>query len=98
MSSAKHISADDLPKIAGAGDMKSVVTLLRRSGDVNMEDGEHETALLQAAKYDRVDMVRFLLENAAEVDKPKANGRTALMTAAQKGKTNFMNPRRSGKV
>ena len=65
--------------------LEIVVELLNAESDVNAQDPNGPTALMQAALAGHLEVVRFLLEKKAEVNKQRLDGSTALMMAANYG-------------
>ncbi len=66
-------------------DYKLVETALEKHIDINVRNGDGDTALMVATRHYEVKMVEFLLKNKADVNARNANGETALMIAAQNG-------------
>ena len=57
---------------------------------VDINDGEDFNALSRAAYKNRTDVVRYLLNNGANVNKHNRGGVTALHTASLKNQTDVM--------
>ena len=66
---------------AEKGDVKIIQFVLNKGLDINSrdEDRDNSTVLIIAAFYNQTEVVRFLLENEAEVDLRDNFDRTALM-------------------
>lgn len=68
-----------------------VKTLLENGADVNMEGCKGTTALMNASYLGREDIVRYLIEYDAAINKERKNdGTTALWLAAQNGHENLV--------
>ncbi len=68
-----------------------VKTLLENGADVNMEGYKGTTALMSASYLGREDIVRYLIEYDAAINKERKNdGTTALWIAAQNGHENLV--------
>lgn len=68
-----------------------VKTLLENGADVNMEGYKGTTALMSASYLGREDIVRYLIEYDAAINKERKNdGTTALWLAAQNGHENLV--------
>jgi ankyrin repeat protein len=67
------------------GDERYVIEMLMAaSGDVNTKTENGTTPLMIAARGGRVDLVRFLLENGAQIDARNVPKETALIAAANR--------------
>jgi ankyrin repeat protein len=76
---------------AAAGDVNSVRLALDRGTDVNAGFTDLAfTALHNASAEGHIDIVRLLLSQKAQVDKPDDNGATALIYAAYTGRTEII--------
>ncbi|MBN2849416.1 MAG: ankyrin repeat domain-containing protein, partial [Erysipelotrichaceae bacterium] len=53
---------------AAAGDFAKVVANLQKGADVNVRNGEQRTALMRSAKRGHEKVVRYLLDNGADVN------------------------------
>lgn len=68
-----------------------VKTLLENGADVNMEGYKGTTALMSASYLGREDIVRYLIDYVADIDKTRENDEiTALWLAAQNGHENIV--------
>jgi hypothetical protein len=66
--------------------LDEAASLLDEAADVNgRTDRQQLTALMVAAKYGHIEMVRLLVERGAEVDATEPGGFTALMLASFRG-------------
>lgn len=70
------------------GDSRLVRILIENGADVNLENGDNETALHIATVIGREEIVELLVKNNAEVNRRNRNEKTALDIAIEKG-TNF---------
>ena len=57
---------------------------------VDIVDKDDKTALMSAARYNKTDVVRFLLEKGANVDKQDHRGWTALHNASSNNCTDVI--------
>ena len=64
------------------GDVSKVVDMVEAGMPVDIVDKDDKTALMSAARYNKTDVVRFLLEKGANVDKQDHRGWTALHNAS----------------
>ncbi|XP_071487930.1 LOW QUALITY PROTEIN: transient receptor potential cation channel subfamily A member 1-like [Diadema antillarum] len=72
----------------GQGALRIVEIMLsnyKTSNTLTMQDIEMRTPLHKAAMFDHVDVVRYLLEQGAELDVPDIEERTPLLLAASRG-------------
>jgi ankyrin repeat protein len=67
------------------GRIKHVEDLIKAKADVNAQNAGGETALMWAAAYDEVDVIKVLLKNKASPKLKDELGWTALMVAAWAG-------------
>lgn len=72
---------------AAKGLLPFVRELLARGADVNAEDLDNWTALLNAAKYGHTEVVRLLIEHGADIEQRDMGGWTSLMWASYHGHT-----------
>lgn len=70
---------------SGSGDLAGVRELILKGANVNMEHGIGGTALLNAAEFDRTDIVKILLAAGSNTETRTELGTTPLMRAASKG-------------
>ncbi len=68
-------------RTAYKGDLKPVLDLLHQGADPNIPDRNGDTALLYASRFDRLEMVRALLQAGADVNRRNPCGLTPLMVA-----------------
>lgn len=80
---AKARDKDEALKMAAADDdLESVERLLREGAHINARKGAYKTtALMEASVQGNVDVMRFLIENGADVNLVDKDGWTALMGA-----------------
>ncbi len=85
------IPADDLNEgmliASGMGHTEIVQDMIEAGLDVNVIGLHGRTALMAAAKFDRLDTVKLLLKNGARIDVKNEAGETALQVA-QENSTN----------
>ena len=72
------------------GDALAFYALLDRGADVNAKNGVGNTALMNAAYYDRPEFVRVLISGGADINAVNQIGYTALMNAASTGRTEIV--------
>jgi len=76
---------DNLLMAADSGNVKEVLSLIRRGADVNTQNYEGVTPLMFAADKGYLDVVEVLVEKGADVNMSPDNGITALMAAVKSG-------------
>ena len=77
-------------KIKYGSNLEKIQKLVKFGADVNVKDrlwGD-TTALMYASKYNKLAIVKFLVENGAEVNAVDNDKRTALMYASSNGEDN----------
>lgn len=66
-----------------------VIKLVKQGADVNAVDSAHQTPLLMAVKYNSLEIVKFLIENNANINAATSpgmdKGKTPLWVAVEKG-------------
>ena len=62
-----------------------VTLLLSAAADKDLSDADHNTALILACAFQRLEVVELLVEAGAYLDATNHNGATALMAASRKG-------------
>ena len=73
------------------GDVSKVVDMVEAGMPVDITDGEYGwTALIIAAFWNRIDVVRCLLDKGANVNKQDSEGWTALHSASYRNNTDVM--------
>ncbi len=82
---AHHGQAPPLVAVAGHGYLDEVRHLLNCGGDIEQEDGEGVTALINAARHGRTEVVSDLLRHGASTDHADRAGNTPLLVAAEQG-------------
>ena len=75
---------------ARRGDVSKVADMVQAGMPVDIDDEDGWTALFRAACYNRTDLVRYLLNNGANVNKQDRWGETALYSASRMNKTDVM--------
>jgi ankyrin repeat protein len=81
---ASHAKDTDRNQSPGLGDERYVIEMLLAGGDANTKTENGTTHLMIAARGGRVDLVRYLLENGAQVDARNFPKETALIAAANR--------------
>lgn len=67
---------------AGHGDSAAVVKFIKQGVNVNAVDKNGNTALIMAARFGELSIVKMLIKAGATIDEPRSpKGRTALMAA-----------------
>ncbi len=74
---------------AAKGDLGKVKSYVRKGENVNQKNRARWTALAYAVKYDHIDIVKFLLDNDADIDETVNTGETPLQIALKNGKYNI---------
>ncbi len=77
-------------KAAAEGKIKTLEDFLEKGIDVNMQDENGWTALMEATWNDQPESVRFLLNKQADARIRNKDGYTSLMYASIWGKTEIM--------
>ncbi|MFN2454092.1 MAG: ankyrin repeat domain-containing protein [Pyrinomonadaceae bacterium] len=72
---------------SGSGDLAGVRELILKGANVNEERGIGRTALMNAAEFDRTEIVKILLAAGSNTETRTELGTTPLMCAAAKGNT-----------
>jgi Ankyrin repeats (3 copies) len=80
----------DLWRVAEAGDLKGLASVLPRVRDINARNEHGVTALMRAAQFGHVKMVRALLEHGADANIKRNDKFTALALAAFFGHTEIV--------
>ena len=79
---------------AGKGDLASIQQELAKGADVNAKDAAEQTPLMYASESGRLDIVKYLVENGADVNAKSFNKRargTALIYASSNNRVDVMN-------
>lgn len=76
---------DALVSAAKAGDVHRIGPLLAQGVNVNANDRFGNTALTEAAYYNRTETVRYLLDRGADINATSNSGWTALAKAVKNG-------------
>lgn len=76
---------DEILQATLQSDTPKVIELLRRGMDVNTADPQGNTLLMLAVRENNRDLVKFLLNNRANVYRPNRYGDSALTVAALMG-------------
>lgn len=85
---AGTVAVDALGMAAASGDLKKVQDLLKAGVDINARDSVNGwTPLMQAAMAGKNDIVKFLINNHADLDLQDQQKQTALFMAAKTGNT-----------
>lgn len=75
-----------LQKVAAKGDKPSVELLLATQlFDIDIRDSNQETALMKAARFGRLDVVKFLVDSGADIKARNTYGAISLHLAARSG-------------
>ena len=80
----------DLWRVAEAGDLNGLASVLPRVRDINARNEHGVTALMRAAQFGHVKMVRALLEHGADANIKRNDKFTALALAAFFGHTEIV--------
>jgi ankyrin repeat protein len=64
--------------------------MIRYGPDINVQDQDGKTVLMEAARFGETAVARFLLQHGANVNVHDNEGRTALMFAASEGHTRMV--------
>ena len=76
--------------------IRSIELLLKYGADPDIQDeNRHRTPLFVAARYGKLELVKILAENGADVNKPTKTGRTPLDQAIKNGHTDVADYLRS---
>ena len=70
---------------AGKGDLPAVSSALRRGMDMNAQDADGTTAIQQASRYNKPQMVDYLIKNGADFKLADRQGVDALLMASAFG-------------
>ncbi|KAL6713766.1 hypothetical protein ACLMJK_008258 [Lecanora helva] len=82
----RHINgATAMHMAAEIGDIKTVKILLDAGADANALDDSYRQPLWFAARDNRVEIVKLLLETTEDIDNQDCNGHTSLSCAARRG-------------
>lgn len=82
----RAIRSGDVAKIKGLFDQANLVNiLLLASADANIKNNSGETAMMYAAQWGNVEMMRALLSSGARLTDQSSDGRTPLMYARREG-------------
>lgn len=73
-----------------AGDIVNVTELISKLRDLNAEDFNRNTAIHMAAKSNRLNIIKLLVENGADVNVSTSAGVTAIITAANRNYLNIV--------
>ncbi|MBT6068179.1 hypothetical protein HOG48_00310 [Candidatus Peregrinibacteria bacterium] len=85
----KKLPGDALVEAARTGDLE--LTKLLIAAGLSPEEGQYsETPLMKAAYYGRLSIVKYLLDNGANLAAKDCRGNTALLHAAWSGRTNVV--------
>ncbi|NUN97529.1 MAG: ankyrin repeat domain-containing protein [Candidatus Omnitrophica bacterium] len=84
----RHDGKTTLHCAAIAGNLPGVKYLVMQGIAVDAQDRQGWTALHYAAGGNHTAIIRFLLENGADIAKTNSNGQTAYDVSLQKGFTN----------
>src|SRR3954447_13857082 len=77
-----HSAAEDLWRIAEAGDTRNVESVLAAGVDIDASNSHGMTALMRAASHGRAEMVRLLLKHGADPNRTRNDKFTALVLAS----------------
>ncbi|MCW3095227.1 MAG: hypothetical protein JWL77_845 [Chthonomonadaceae bacterium] len=72
---------------ASKGDLDTISQMLKQGWNVDQDLGQHTTMLVLAAQHNQPRMVRFLVQHNAKIAAQDADGKNALIFAAEKGNT-----------
>ncbi len=88
-----HSTVTELMKAAWKGNLKEVKEILGRQPkpEINGRSIDGRTALMWAAWAGRLDVVKVLVDNGADVNAKDKDTRSVLMWAARNGKTEVVN-------
>ena len=75
---------------AASGDIEKLQELIHEGSDVNQQDEEGRTALIDASRADHLQCVELLTDAGADVNMTGLNGWTALFTASIRGHTSVV--------
>ncbi|APR98127.1 ankyrin repeat domain-containing protein [Wolbachia endosymbiont of Folsomia candida] len=76
---------------ASQNDYGQVLQCIKNGADINAQDNKGKTTLHFAAKYNKPDIVKTLLERGADINARDNQGQTALHTALDFGRKNIAN-------
>lgn len=76
---------DDLIKAAKKGDVAKAQALVRQGVPVDSQDKDGKTALWEATRHEKADVVAMLIEAKADLNLPSKEGETPLFVAAGRG-------------
>jgi ankyrin repeat protein/8-oxo-dGTP pyrophosphatase MutT (NUDIX family) len=74
----ENISSNTFMLCAGLDDTDMMETYLKQGGNINYQDEDGYTALMLAARWSRLDSIRFLIKNGADATIKNSKGMTAL--------------------
>ena len=87
---AGHIeNALDIAKIVES-EKKLLEVMLEQGADLNMQSRYGETALIRAARFGRIEIVRYLVEHGADLSVQDKSDNTALMWATHNRQTGIV--------
>jgi ankyrin repeat protein len=72
---------------ASKGDLDTISEMLKQGWNVDQDLGQRTTMLMLAAQHNQTRMVRFLVQHNAKIAAQDADGKNALIFAAEKGNT-----------
>ena len=73
---------EDLIKAAKKGDVAKVQALIKQGTPVDSQDGDRKTALWEATRHDKADVVALLIEAKADLNLADKDGITPLLLGA----------------